>query len=98
MISAIKELRYRAVDTFQTFRAFVNFDVSQTFRAVDFNEVTVFVDLLTGQRCAARNAQSRYATFRIVRRTCKYSKLTDFSRSATSVSSIGLRRSGLSEP
>ena len=74
----IKELRYRAVDTFQTFRAFVNFDVSQTFRAVDFNEVTVFVDLLTGQRCAARNAQSRYATFRIVRRTCKYSKLNRF--------------------
>ena len=75
---SVEELRYRAVDTFQTFRTFVNFDVRQTFRAVDFNEVTVFVDLLTGQRCATRNTQSSNAAFRIVRRTCEYRELNGF--------------------
>lgn len=74
----IKEFRYRVVDIFQIFRAFVNFDVSQIFRVVDFNEVIVFVDLFTGQRCVVRNAQSRYAIFRIVRRICKYSKFNRF--------------------
>ncbi len=74
----INEIRYRAVDTFQTFRAYVKFDVSQTLRAVEFNEVTVFVDLLTGQRSAARNTQSVNTANRIVLRTCKYCKHNRF--------------------
>ena len=75
---SIEELSYRAVDTLQTFRTFVNFDVSQTFRAVDFDEVTVFIDLLTGQRCTARNTQSSDAAFRIVRWTREYRKFNRF--------------------
>ena len=43
----VQELSHRAGDTFQTFRTLGDFDVSQTFRAVDLNKVTVIIDLLT---------------------------------------------------
>lgn len=45
----IKEFCYWVVDIFQIFCVFVNFDVSQIFCVVDFNEVIIFVDLFMGQ-------------------------------------------------
>ncbi len=63
-----QELGHRTVNPVQTFRALVNFDIRQSFRAVDLNKVTVIVDLLTAKLCAARHTQRCHAAFRIVSR------------------------------
>ena len=74
----VQELSNWAGNTFQTFRTFGDFDVSQAFRAVNLDKVTVIVDLLTAQRSTARYTQSSYAAFRIVCRTREHCELNVF--------------------
>ena len=73
-----QEFRHRAVDTFHAFRTFGHFNVSQAFRAVDLHKVAVFINQLTGQRGAARNAQRGNTAFRIVGRAREDRKLNVF--------------------
>ena len=74
----IQELRNRAGDPFQTFRTLGYFNIGQTFRAVDLNEVAVIVDLLTAQCRTARYAQGCNTAFRIVSRAGEYRELNGF--------------------
>ena len=74
----IQEFRHRAGDAFQTFCTLGHFNIGQTFRAVDLDEVAVVVNLLTAQGSTARNAQGSHAAFRIVSRASKDRELNGF--------------------
>ena len=66
-----QEFGHRAVDPVHAFGTFGHFNIGQPFRAVDLDEVAVFVNQLAGQRSPARHAQRRHAPFRIVGRAGK---------------------------
>ena len=74
----IQEFRNRAGNAFQTFSTLGYFNIGQTFRTVDLDEVAVVVNLLTAQGSTARYAQGSHAAFRIVSRTSKDRKLNGF--------------------
>ncbi|MNV00917.1 hypothetical protein D3C71_911010 [compost metagenome] len=74
----VQEFRHRAGDPFDAFRTFGDFNISQAFRAVDFHEIAVVINLFTAQACATRNTQGSHAAFRIVSRAGEDGKFDCF--------------------